>query len=254
MKNIRKRSKRNLFIGFGFTLLILVISSALSYLSIDQLLKSQKWVEHTIQVENRLTEITSTIKDAETAQRGFLLTSNEDFLEPYIGAKEEISSLFNQVELLTRDNNEQQKDLPLLESLIEHKFALISKTIADNRRGIPVTAAGLLKGKLVMDSVRTITNAMTTRESKLMISRNAKMNRFATLTPILICIAALIAMGISITYYVKVEKDADLAVILQKELLSKEEKKQRQISVIGDVAQKIAKGDYSVRIDKSDLE
>lgn len=254
MKNIRKRSKRNLLVGFGFTLLILIVSSALSYLSIDQLLKSQKQVEHTALVENELNNLISRMKDAETGQRGFLLTSDERFLEPYTGAKDDISVLFNEVQQLTRDNHAQQKDMPLLEMLIKHKFDMINSSLADNKKGIPPTSAALLKGKAVMDSIRTTINTMIVRENKLMVSRNAKMDRFAMFTPIIICIAAFIAMMITVIFYFRVQRDAKLAGHLQKELLSKEEKKQRQITAIGNVAEKIAKGDYSVRLDKSDIE
>ncbi|MHA4893884.1 CHASE3 domain-containing protein [Pedobacter sp. PWIIR3] len=254
MKNIRKRSKRNLLIGFGFTLVILIISSVLSYISIEQLLNSQKWVDHTVQVETGLDNLISRMKDAETGQRGFLLTNDESFLEPYTGAKSDVAELLTNIQLLTRDNPIQQREMPHLETLIKHKFDLIGNSIVDKKRGIPPTSAMLLQGKSVMDSIRrTITN-MVNREKKLMITRNAEMDKFATYTPVIVGIASFIAMIISIVFYFRVRRDARLAADLQNELVVKEANKLKQITTIGNVAEKIAKGDYNIRLDKTDLE
>lgn len=254
MKNIHRRSKRNLLIGFGFSLLILIISSGLSYLSITQLLDSQQWVEHTALVESNLESLISRMKDAETGQRGFLLTEDETFLTPYTGARADVATFLTTAQILTRDNQAQQNDFAKLENLIEQKLNLIDKSITDKRRGIPATVPALLKGKSIMDSIRMLIKVMVVREQKLMITRNARMNKFATYTPIIIGIAALIAMLITVLFYYRVEKDARLAIDLQNELLRKEEKKQKQITAIGDIAEKIAKGDYSSRVDRSDLE
>lgn len=254
MKNIHRRSKRNLLIGFGFSLLILIVSSALSYLSINQLLDSQQWVEHTAMVESNLESLISRMKDAETGQRGFLLTEDETFLTPYNGANADVASFLTTAQILTRDNKAQQDDFGQLERLIQHKFDLIEKSISEKKRGIPATVPALLKGKSVMDSIRAVVKVMVSREQKLMVNRNARMTKFATYTPVIIGITALIAMVITILFYSRVERDARLAVDLQNELISKEKKKQNQITAIGDIAQKIAKGDYSARVDRSDLE
>jgi CHASE3 domain sensor protein len=254
MKQIQKRSKRNLLIGFGVSLLILIASSGISYLSIEQLLDSQKLVEHTNEVETTLESMISRMKDAETGQRGFLLTGEEAFLEPYTGAKTEVLDLFTKAQSLTRDNAEQQVDFPLLEKLINSKFESINGSIANKKAGIPATVTLLLKGKSVMDSIRTTVSAMVVRENKLMTSRNSTMNKFATWTPILIGLAALFSMLITIIFYFKVQGDAQLAANLQNELIRKEQKTSTQISAIGEIAEKIAKGDYTARVDRKDME
>lgn len=254
MKQLQKRSRRNLLAGFGISLIILIVSSGISYFSIQQLLDSQKWVDHTIEVEKTLEGLISRMKDAETGQRGFLLTGEETFLDPYTGAKAEVFELLTKAQSLTRDNAQQQQDFPKLESLINSKFTLISGSIADKKRGIPATATLLLKGKSVMDSIRTMVTTMVVRENKLMVSRTAKMTKFATWTPIMIGIAALISMVITIVFYFRVQHDSEIAVDLQKELIKKEETTALQIAAIGGIAEKIVKGDYSARVDKEDLE
>lgn len=252
MKNLKKRSKRNLLIGFGFSLLILILSSVLSYVSIMKLLESQKLVDHTVEVETGLNKLISAMKDAETGQRGFLLSGEETFLEPYNGTRTEVMDSFNSAQLLTRDNQAQQKDFPVLQALIQTKFDLLNASIANKKRGIPPTMTDLSKGKVVMDSIRTVVATMISRENKLLQSRNEEMSQFATFTPITIWIAALISMVITILFYFKVNSDAKRTIELQKELLQKEEDTAKQIEAISDIAKKIAGGDYGARVDKTE--
>lgn len=253
MIKARKRSKRNLLIGFGFSLLILLLSSGVSYFSIKQLLDSQQWVEHTAQVNAELDNLMSRMKDAETGQRGYLLTGDDVFLEPYTGAKNDVTVFFDKVRSLTRDNPSQQRDFPLLDKLIEEKFELIAKTINDKKKGIPPTEITLLKGKAIMDSIRTVTKVMVKRESDLMVIRNAKLDKFAASTPILIVLVALIAMIVTIVFYIKVKNDGEASVALREKLLKKEKDTSKQIEVIDGVAKKIADGDYSARVKDTDL-
>src|SRR5690349_16284946 len=108
--------KRNLLIGFGISLLLLIVSSVASYTSIRALLESARLVDHTQLVLIRLEEVISYLKDAETRQRGYLLTSDEAILEPYRGAADSARISIQRVKELTTDNNAQQmsvRDLQL---------------------------------------------------------------------------------------------------------------------------------------------
>ena len=78
--------KRNLLIGFGLSLFLLVVSSVASFFSIKNLLESAFWVDHTNQVILQLENTLSVMKDAETGQRGYLLTGDDNYLDPYKGA------------------------------------------------------------------------------------------------------------------------------------------------------------------------
>ncbi len=66
--------KRNLIIGYGISLLLLIISAVASYISITNLLSSAQWVNHTNEVQKKVEKVTASLVDAETGQRGFLIT------------------------------------------------------------------------------------------------------------------------------------------------------------------------------------
>lgn len=241
--------KRNILLGLGVSLAALIISSAASYISIAKLVDSEAWVEHTSKVLQGLDNIISRIKDAETGQRGFLLTGDPVFLDPYKGSKDDVMAYLDQVELLTADNAAQQKDFPKLQQLINEKYVFIDNTIAAKRRGIPPTFSTLLAGKRIMDKIRLQITAMEKREHQLMVSRTSQMDRFATYTPLLILFASLIALIVTYAYYRKMKNNLLDNERLQQALEEKEKATAEQIKVISDLAEKIAKGDYGVRIE-----
>lgn len=248
-----KRSKRFLLIGFGSSLVILIISSFLSYYSITELLKSQAWVNHTAQVESGLENLISRVKDAETGQRGFLLAGDEIFLEPFTSAQQDVEEKLAEIRRLTADNKSQQDDFPLMERLVNEKFGLIEKTISDKRRGIPPSVNMLLQGKSVMDSIRTLTQTMVGREKKLMVQRDARMDLFVHYTPLLVSIGAFLSMVITLIFYIKINTEIKAGFELQQALELQQKRTEKQVETITNVAKKIAEGDYHVRIDESDL-
>ncbi len=63
--------------GFIISIVFTIATSAFSFYSIEKFFKSEQWVEHTNMVRGKLESIISKMKDAETGQRGFLLTGNE---------------------------------------------------------------------------------------------------------------------------------------------------------------------------------
>lgn len=245
--------KRNIILGLGISLTTLIISSVASYISIQKLVESDFWVDHTFKVIQEFDYVLSRIKDAETGQRGYLLAGDPVFLEPYNGSERDILAHIDQVQLLTADNNAQQKDFPALQELIKEKYAFIDGTIADRRNGRPVTTARLIYGKGIMDHIRQKVHVMENREQKLMISRTARVSAFATYTPILIVFASLLAVIITYAFYRRMRTNLDDTQKLQDQLEKKEQDTEKHIKVISELAEQISKGNYDIRVKDSDL-
>ena len=68
--------------GFGITLAIFVIVGAVSYRSVTKQTEAAAWVAHTREVQNQLTELLASLQDAETGQRGYVITGVESYLAP----------------------------------------------------------------------------------------------------------------------------------------------------------------------------
>jgi len=114
-------------------------------------------------------------KDAETGQRGFLITNLENYLEPYNSAGSAVAAAVAEVRQLTSDNPTQQTRLDDLEPLIAAKFDELQKTI-DLRRnaGFDAALAVVLtdKGKVVMDNIREVISEMQGDENDLLVIRD----------------------------------------------------------------------------------
>lgn len=240
---------RNLQIGFGLSLLLLIVSSVASYVSIQNLLQSSNWVDHTNSVLANLEEMMSTMKDAETGQRGYLLTGESAFLEPYNGSYERALQAANNMRNLTADNPAEQKNIAILKRILLKRLDIIKQFVDKKQEGKEVTIAELKMGKVYMDSLRTIADAMRAQENSLLKVRTQRLREFTTFTPTVIVFAALLALSVSIFSYLKVTGDFSERLRLTQELEEKDAEITRRIDVIEEVAGKISQGDYKIRLD-----
>src|SRR5689334_16973107 len=94
---------RTLQFGYGFSVLMLAVIGLIAYLTVHSLLLSNREVSHSALVVQKLEKLLSVMKDAETGQRGYLLTGNQQFLKPYRGSYRQAESLTNELYSLTHD-------------------------------------------------------------------------------------------------------------------------------------------------------
>ncbi|WP_316810585.1 response regulator [Pedobacter heparinus] len=246
----KRTIKNNLRIGLGLSLLILFITSLASYLSIKSLIQSADMVQHSNEVMTKLDGVISILKDAETGQRGYLLTGDKDFLEPYNGAKLHAIALLDEVAVETIDNPFQQRNVKKLREVIEGRLQILENTVGVKSRGGNVSVAELINGKTYMDSARELIKTMQAEEKRLLELRTADMNKLAGYTPALIVLAAFLAILITFFFYRKVSSDFNERVKLQQELQEKNEEIDNRIEVIQGIAAQISSGDYQVRLEE----
>ena len=246
---MQKSLKSNLQVGLGLSLLILFITSLASFISIRNLVKSSELVAHSNEVIFKTNQIISHLKDAETGQRGYLLTGEEVFLEPTIGAKSRALDLINEVAAETKDNAFQQKNLDKLHTIVDQRLDMIMRLIEVRTKGGDISVNALLEGKDLMDQARSIITMMQAEESRILKSRTEELNKFAGYTPILIVIAALISIFITIYFYRKVYKDFYAKMELQRALEEKNKEVDYRIGVIRDLASQISAGNYDIRLE-----
>src|SRR6266481_5527316 len=77
---------RRLVAAFGLAALTLVAIALISYRNASRLIENDVWVAHTHQVRAELADLLSQLKDAETGQRGYLITGEDSYLAPYQSA------------------------------------------------------------------------------------------------------------------------------------------------------------------------
>jgi CheY-like chemotaxis protein/signal transduction histidine kinase/CHASE3 domain sensor protein len=156
-----------------------LISGAVAYFNLQSLRENNAKVVHSHEVIVALDELLSKTQDAETGQRGFLLTNNERYLEPYNSALVAIPQKLTEIVELTRDNAAQQRRLGTLQTRVQAKLAELKETI-DLRRSQSIEAAVAVvnsdRGKGEMDAIRAQLAAMGKEEADLRAQRLAEMN------------------------------------------------------------------------------
>lgn len=201
------RFDRNLRLGYGFSIGILLLVSFGSYLTLQTLLSSNRLVEHSGQVMQKLEQVLSAMKDAETGQRGYLLRGSNSYLEPYQGAYRRSLALTDSLIGLTADNQAQQQNISAIKRILQQRFAILQLLIAKKQQGQVITAADLDAGKSAMDTLRAAIARAETEERSLLSERTVKLNHYTVLVPNLILLAALASIGIAVYSYRSVVQD-----------------------------------------------
>jgi signal transduction histidine kinase/DNA-binding response OmpR family regulator/CHASE3 domain sensor protein len=240
--------KRNLIIGYAVSLLLLIASSIASYVSIKSLLYTQGLVDHTHVVINKFESIISALKDAETGQRGFLLTNDAEFLQPFNEALSDVNDLIDETKNLTSSDLNQQRSIEDLKCVAGRRMTLLQNTIDNRKKGAPVTTEDLLKGKSYMDQARKIVQTMKDREQGLLDAHTESLNKFASSTPVFIVIASLLAIAVTVVSFLRINSDFEKREKLQEELQKKDEDVTKRLNVIRDIAEKISEGDYKIKV------
>jgi hypothetical protein len=113
-----------------------------------------------------LEQLISQLKDAETGQRGYIITGNPEYLDPYESALHRLAQAFQQVRQSTAGNPQQQQQLDRLHPLIAEKLSVLKLTIALRQRQGFAAAAQVVqtdRGKHLMDQIRQIVLEMELR-------------------------------------------------------------------------------------------
>lgn len=137
-------------------------------------IESAGWVKHTYQVTSLLDKNLLLLDDAETSQRGFLLTGREEYLEPFISASPRIGENLDDLLILVRDNPAQVARVGQLKDLANQKLRELNQTITLKKSGKSEEALNLVisnKGKSIMDNIRGAQREMATVEQNLLAER-----------------------------------------------------------------------------------
>jgi methyl-accepting chemotaxis protein len=180
---------KRLVAGFGLAGLTLVLIAVVSYRNTSRLIENDAWVAHTHQVRTELADLLSQLKDAETGQRGYLITGADSYLAPYQSALGAIKGMLDDLRKITADNPNQQRRLAAVAPVIDAKLAELRETI-DLRRNQGLDAAVKVvltnAGKIHMDQIRAIIGEADHEEQELLKRRSEEARSSANTTMLII--------------------------------------------------------------------
>jgi CheY-like chemotaxis protein/signal transduction histidine kinase/CHASE3 domain sensor protein len=176
-------------LGFAAATLAVFLIALLSYRSFQQRAEGARLVGHTIEVTGQLESLLSTYRDAETGQRGYLLTGNERYLEPYNAAVGSLGKSLVGLRRLVSDNPEEVARLDAVEQAGRDKMAELQQTVDLRRAGQATRALAMVqsdRGKHLMDEIRVGISEMRDAERALLASRSRELESATSLVMIVI--------------------------------------------------------------------
>ena len=153
---------------------VVTLNAWIAFQAVDSLTKAEYLVEHTWQAINQTERIMSSAKDAETGNRGFLITGEDAYLAPYTSAVDELPGELDRFQSLTADNPEQQRNLAEMRQVVQRRLQLLEQGIEVRRKGSTASPELLHlsgTGKVEMDRLRAIADRMEFEEQRLLVIR-----------------------------------------------------------------------------------
>jgi len=174
------------FIAFGLTLAVLLFGGALGVVTANRLAHDERMVAHTHEVIGALGQLLSTLQDAETRQRGYVLIGDETYLQPYDDARRRVDADYSRVKDLTSDNADQQVRLALMKPKIAQRLGQLEQAVALTKGGNRAAAVEVIRtgtGKATMDGLREAVATMRQRE-ELLLRQRAEASTSSSMTNI----------------------------------------------------------------------
>ena len=189
-----------LIVGIGLVLAITIISASVAYRDTRDLFEASSMVAHTHEVQDSLARIVSTVSDAETGQRGYLITSDRQFLDPHDNAVQNYRNRLAKLAALVADNPDQLASANKLAALVNERMNQIEEVKQAFEGGGLDAARELVvrnRGFRTMRAVRNLVDEMHRREAALLAEREIKSdNAFRTAQVTILLGAATCVVGI----------------------------------------------------------
>jgi len=164
---------KSVLVGVGLVVALLVVNAGVAYRNTRQLLEDAGRVAHTHEVLDLTSDVLLSLVDAETGQRGFLITGKDEFLEPYQQALARLDQQVRTLKDKTQDNPHQQARIGEMETLTTERLALLKKGIELRRQSAEEAQAFVAtgRGKEKMDAIRRLIATMEDDEHDLLRDR-----------------------------------------------------------------------------------
>lgn len=215
-------SSNSLRVIFVIAVFILLFLSSIAYKHNQDLNESSKLVMHTYEINIQLERLMSAIKDAETGQRGYIITRNARFLTPYIYSRDKVNTSFITLKKLTTDNPQQQENLQKLFKLITLRFVSFENCLKysdpktyDKRK----LDNHMFGGRILMENIRFKVDEMNDIEKTYLKKRLKIYDAEISLSPLFSISLFLVALSFILLAYRQISRDFERLKIFNKRLL-----------------------------------
>ena len=192
------------------SLFVLIFIFSVSYKHTIALRESSELLVHSYEIQIKLEQLLSYVKDAETGQRGYIISKDTVFLQPYNSARKNIQEPYLQLKSLTINNLQENRNLDSLLTLINLRFTLLAtslRLISEPEINKKSLDENLVRGKSVMDLIRSQINKMIDLETKYFNEHQKKYTHEIYFTPNFTLFLFFITLIIVVFSFIKINND-----------------------------------------------
>jgi signal transduction histidine kinase len=182
---------------------LLALSSVIDFRNAREVEQSSANVSRTIEAMEKIRTIGNTLYVAESSQRGFLLTGNATYLEPYEASRQRLAGRLTDVERLVSDSAGQRASVEQLKELSERRFAEMQRALDAYRDGGPAGAVALIApadGAQTTGAIRGVIGTILAEEERLLSDRRSVAATVYTAALIRASVATVV-VGLALTLF-----------------------------------------------------
>ena len=202
------RRERVLMAGLIVAAFLIIAGGVAAYENSTHLQEDRERVAHTHEVIASLENVLLLTTNAQTAERGYVLTGNTSYLQPYQSASQAIPAILDKLGRLIADNPSQVQRLQTLLPLVKARFELAEFIVKVRRReGFETSRAIIVsdRGDLIYDAISHVIAEMENAENQLLTSRLAKSKQSSRFSVATAAFGSLISLGIvgALAYFIR---------------------------------------------------
>lgn len=197
-------------LGIVAAMLIVASTAYVTYLSLRARESAAARATHSQAVVEQIGALRASLADAETGQRGYLLTGEERYVEPYLAAQTDVPTELRNLRNLLIDNPDQLRRIDGLEQLTADKLGELDQTIALRRAGSADQALAIVRsdrGRLIMDRIRGVLDAVDENERLLLAAHQADWQRLVTLSSVVTWGGSVVLLGLIVAATIVMSRD-----------------------------------------------
>jgi hypothetical protein len=202
--------ERFLKLIFGTSLFVVLCMGGLAYKYIKELSRSFEMVQHAYEVNLELGDLRSSLDDAESGHRGFLISKDSVFLESFLSKRKEIYESLGAMKEETFDNPQQQEDLKELKILIDNRFELLNEAreiVKTSKLESPEFIEIFKQGRQAMEHIRLKIHELISHEKSLLNIRKDKSSKNLSTAPLLVYYILIFSLILLLLTYAQISKN-----------------------------------------------
>ncbi len=198
-------NKKILYISFGLSLLIMIGVEITEHVASQKQSEDQETAKKTHVILRTTGRLISKLTDAETGIRGYILTGDKNFIEPFESALIDVPEEYKKLSELDLSGEIQKKRLDTLKTLISIRMSFLKVHSMFNlsmNSALPLLVNSLKKGKFTQDNIRRIINDIDEEEKKVIYSnmksdeKNASYIEFTSVAGPALSVVILLALSL----------------------------------------------------------